>query len=171
MSNPMKDIRIEKLVLNIGTGKDEDKLKKAIKLLEKLTDGKVVKTITKKRIPNWGVRPGLPLGCKITLRKNVDELVKRLLEARNNELPESCFDSHGNVAFGIDEYINIPGMRYAPEIGMLGLEVCITLERPGFRIKKRRIRPRKVPERHNIKKEEAIAFMKTKFGIKVGGEE
>ena len=171
MSNPMKDIRIEKLVLNIGTGKDEDKLKKAIKLLEKLTDGKVVKTITKKRIPNWGVRPGLPLGCKITLRKNVDELVKRLLEARNNELPESCFDSHGNVAFGIDEYINIPGMRYAPEIGMLGLEVCITLERPGFRIKKRRIRPRKVPERHNIKEEEAIAFMKTKFGIKVGGEE
>ena len=40
--------------------------------------------------------------------------------------------------FGIPEYINIPGIEYDPDIGIIGLEACVTLERPGFRIKKKK---------------------------------
>jgi len=66
--NPMKVIRIEKITLNIGAGKDQNRLDKAKILLKHVTGIEPVKTVTKKRIPNWGLRPGLPIGCKITLR-------------------------------------------------------------------------------------------------------
>ena len=167
MSNPMRNIKIAKVTLNIGTGKDEEKLKKGMKLLATLSGVKIVKAFTVKKIPGWGVRPGLPLGCKTTMRgKAAEALLKRLLAARTDKLPKSCFDDFGNVSFGIDEYINIPGVKYDPSIGMLGLEVSVTLERPGYRIKRRRLRPAKITTRHKVKKDDAIAFMQSTFGVK-----
>ena len=71
--NPMKNIRIEKVTLNIGAGKDQAKLEKGLLLLSSITGLKPVKTFAKKRIPEWGLRPGLPIGCKITLRKKKAE--------------------------------------------------------------------------------------------------
>ena len=139
--NVMKTIKIEKITLNIGTGTDSTKLEKGIKLINSIVGKKPVKTFTTKRIPTWGVRPGLPLGCKLTLRKkSAREILVRLLQAKENKLASKQFDSVGNVAFGIHEYIDIPGAKYDPDIGIIGLEVCVTLERAGFRVKKRRIK-------------------------------
>ncbi len=124
---------------------------------------------SKKRIPSWGLRPGLPVGCMLTLRKeNAIKVLKRLLTAKDNNLAESNFDEFGNVSFGIHEYIDIPGVAYDPKIGILGLQVCVSLEKPGFRIKRRRNKRKKIPKNHFISKEEAIDFMKKNFGIKVG---
>lgn len=168
----MKQIRIEKLTLNIGAGKDQNKLKKAVTLLKNLTGIPPVKTITQKRIPNFGLRPGLPIGCKITLRdKKAKEMLKRLLEAKENKLKETHVDDAGNISFGIYEYIDIPGAKYDPEIGMMGLQASVTLERPGFRIKRRKIRKRKIPASHKISKEEAIKHLEKKFNVTVGEKE
>jgi len=168
----MKDIRIEKLTLNIGVGKNTDLLKKGTKLLKNLTGLEPVKTVTTKRIPTWGLRPGLPIGCKITLRKaEAAELLKRLLDAKSNQLKPTSFDTRGNVSFGIHEYIDIPGIQYDPEIGIIGLQVCLTLERPGFRIKRRRLGKTKIGNSHQIKKEDAIEYMKTKFNVVISEEE
>ena len=170
--NPMRQIRIEKITLNIGAGKEQTKLEKGMKLLKNITGIDPIQTITNKRIPGWGLRPGLPIGCKITLRNdNAKEILKRLLEAKDNKLKPTQFDDQGNLAFGIPEYIDIPGVKYDPEIGVIGLEICVTLERPGFRIKKRKIQKRKIPPKHIIKKEEAIEFMEKNFNIKVGETE
>lgn len=170
--NPMKQVRIEKVTLNIGAGKDQSRLDKGIKLLKNITKIQPIKTFTNKRIPGWGLRPGLPIGCKLTLRKEkAKEMLMRLLEAKDNRLNPSQFDANGNIAFGIPEYIDIPNVKYDPEIGIIGLEVCITLARPGFRLKKRKIKKRKIPARHSISKEEAIEFMKKEFNIKMGEEE
>ena len=167
--NPMRNIKIEKVTLNIGVGKNPQLLDKAMDLLKKLADAKPVKTYTQKRIAGWGLRPGLPIGCKVTLRgKNASELLTRLLQSKDNELTEKQFDDFGNIAFGVSEYINIPGIEYDPNIGIIGLETCITLERPGFRIKKRKNEKRKVPKKHGIPKVDAINFMKNKFNIKIG---
>jgi len=169
--NPMREIRIEKVTLNIGAGKDQVKLDKGITLLKNITNLNPVKTFTSKRIPEWGLRPGLPIGCKITLRKEkMKELIVRLLDAKNNTLKESQFDNSGNIAFGIPEYIDIPNVKYDTKIGIMGLEVCITLERPGFRIKRRSIKKRKIPKRHRITKQDAIDFMKKNFDVKIGEE-
>ena len=81
--NPMRKIMIAKLTLNVGAGKDEDKLKKGLLLLQKLAPIKPVKTVTQKRIPTWSLRPGLAIGAKVTVRKNPEELLKRLLKDKH----------------------------------------------------------------------------------------
>jgi large subunit ribosomal protein L5 len=96
--NPMRNVEIEKLTLNIGAGKSQDRLEKGVKLLRMLTGIDPVKTITKKRIPGWGLRPGLPIGCKLTIRNGkIKELVSRFLKARDNVISNSNFDNEGNV--------------------------------------------------------------------------
>lgn len=172
MEKTAKQIKMEKLTLNIGAGKNTALLEKGVKLLKTISSVDPVKTITQKRIPGWGLRPGLPIGCKVTLRKKAaEEVLKKLLVAKNFVLKESQFDDNGNVAFGIHEYIDIPSVKYDPDIGIIGLEVCITLERPGFRIKKRKIQQKKIPNRHKITKQDAIEYMKNAFSVKVGEEE
>jgi large subunit ribosomal protein L5 len=165
--NPLRKIRIAKLTLNIGAGKNEDMLKKGLVLLQKLTPLKPVKTLTSKRIPGWGLRPGLAIGCKVTVRKNADALLKRLLVAKEEGLKEKCFDDHGNFSFGIPEYIDIEGLEYDPDLKILGLEVAVTLERAGYRINKRRIASKAIGKAHKIKKEDSINFVKENFGVEV----
>ena len=164
--NQMKNIRIEKVTLNVGAGKDQAKLEKGLLLLKSITNSTPIKTITNKRIQEWGLRPGLPVGCKLTLRKEkAIQMLPRLFNAIDNKLSQRQFDAGGNVAFGIHEYIEIPGVKYDPQIGIMGFEVCITLERAGYRIKKRRLLARKIPARHTITKQEAMDFMANKFNI------
>ena len=167
----MKEIRVEKVTLNIGAGKDQSKLERGLLLLNTISSSTPVKTITNKRIQEWGLRPGLPIGCKVTLRRGkVAKILPRLLDAVENKLNMRQFDNNGNIAFGIHEYIGIQGIKYDPKIGVMGLEVCITLERPGYRIKRRKLLARKIPPKHRISKEEAIAFMAKQFDVKVGEE-
>ena len=164
----MRQISVEKVTLNIGAGKDQTKLEKGLRLIGDITGYKPVKTFTKKRIQEWGLRPGLPIGCKLTLRKaRALDLLKRLLEAKDNTLYVSNVDNEGNVSFGINEYIDIPGVKYNPDIGIMGLQVCITLKRSGFRIKHRAIKRCIIPRKHRIKKEEAIDFLKNTFNLKM----
>ena len=166
--NRMRMIKIEKLTLNIGTGMPGEKLEKALKLLNKVSQSKPVSTVTKKRIPTWGVRPGLEIGAKVTLRgKKAEELLTRLLKAKGNVLPSSKFDRTGNFSFGVAEYIDIPGVEYDATIGITGLEIAVTLMRPGFRIRSRQRKRKSIPESHAITKEDAINFMKDKFKVKV----
>jgi len=165
----MRQIQIEKITFNFGSGKDQGKLEKGMILIKHITGKDPVKTVTNKRIPSWGLRPGLPVGCKLTIRDNgVKDMIKRLLTAKKNTLTEKQFDNNGNVAFGLPEYIEIPDVEYNPKIGIMGFEVCITLKRPGFRIKSRRLMNSKIPKKHTISKEEAIDYMKKEFNIKVG---
>ena len=100
----MKQVKVEKVTLNIGTGGPGDVLDKAQKLLDKLTNHKSVTTKSKRRIPTWNIRPGLEIGCKVTLRgKEAEELITRLLAAKANRLKPSNFDNTGNVSFGISK--------------------------------------------------------------------
>ena len=167
--NAMKQIRITKITLNIGAGKNEDLLKKGLKLLEKLSPVKPVKTTTQKRIPGWGLRPGLAIGCKATVRKGAQELLRRLLVAKENTLLAKNFDGQGNFSFGLAEYIDIEGLEYDPELKIIGLEVAVTLERPGYAVKRRKIRPARLGKSHVITKQQAIAYVQS-LGVQVQEE-
>lgn len=170
--NPMTKLRVEKLTLNIGAGKEQVVLNKGVKLIKSITGLDPVKTVTQKRIPSWGLRPGLPIGCKITMRgAKAIELIRKLIDAKSYNLNERAFDENGSVSFGILEYIDIKGVKYDPEIGIMGLQVCITLEKPGYRIKRRRIMKSRISKNHRINKQEAIDFMKSEFKVKIGEEE
>jgi large subunit ribosomal protein L5 len=167
----MQQPRIEKVTLNIGVGESGEKLVKAEKLLQKITNSKPVRTISKHKVPTWNLRKGEPIGCKITLRREeAENILKKMLYAKDNKLTESNFDEHGNIAFGIHEYIDIQGMKYDPEIGIMGLNVNTTLEKPGYRVKRKRLSPGKIPKKHTATKKEAIEFMKEKFGVELETE-
>src|SRR3989339_312772 len=80
--NPMREVKIEKVTLNVGAGKEQTRLEKGVLLLKGLTGINPVKTFTNKRIPSWGLRPGLPIGCKLTLRKKKAEEIFKQLKAK-----------------------------------------------------------------------------------------
>ena len=163
-NQPMRQIRLEKIVLNVGCG-TKTNVENAKKILEMVSGSRCVITKTKRR-NTFNVPKDVPIGCKVTIRKNRDEFLKKLLLAKENKLKQGNFDSTGNFAFGIKEYIDVPGTEYEPKIGIIGFDVCISLERPGYSIRRRRIES-KVGKKHLIKKEEAIAFVKAKFGVTI----
>jgi large subunit ribosomal protein L5 len=170
--NPMLNIRVQKLTMNIGTGKDQVALEKAQKLLNTISGVTSVRTVTQQRIAAWGLRPGLPIGVKVTLRKDKAlGLIPRLLYAKDNKLAENNFDDNGNVSFGMKEYTDIRDARYDPEIGSMGLQCSITLERPGTRIKNRKLLKRIIPVRHRVNKEDAIQFMRETFKVTLASDE
>ena len=164
--NPMKSIRIEKITLNIGCGESSANLDKAKKLLEFLTEKKVIITTTHNRT-SFGMAKGRPIGCKITLRgKNAEEFLKKALSAVDFKLSKNIFDKHGNFSFGIKEHIDIPGVRYDPEIGIFGMDVCVTLERPGFRIKRKKF-PEKIGKKHLIHPEDAMEWIVKNYKVEL----
>jgi large subunit ribosomal protein L5 len=172
MANVMENPRIEKVTVNIGVGESGERLGKAEKLLAKLTSKKPVRTISKHKIPAWNLKKGEPIGAKVTLRGNdAQEMIKRTLHAKDNELKPGNFDKTGNVSYGIQEYIDIQGLKYDPEIGIFGMNININLERAGYRIQKRSRNKVKVPEYARVTQAQAMEFMKTNFGVKIEEED
>ncbi len=162
----MREIRVEKIVINIGCGEGGEKLEKAKKILVLLTKNIVVATQTSKRT-TFGTPKGRPIGCMTTLRgKEAVEFLKKAFEAVDNKLPLRVFDRQGSFSFGIREYIDIPGARYDPEIGLYGMDVCVSLGRKGFRVLRKRISTH-LGKGHRIAPQEAAQFISQKFGIKV----
>ena len=166
--NPMAQPRVAKVTVNIGVGEAGEKLEKAAKVLQSLTNHKPVKTLSKTTNKDLGIRKGMPLGCKVTLRKNdAEEFLKKALNVRENKIPYYSFDQTGNLSFGIPDHTLFPDQRYDPEVGIFGMDVCVTLEKPGYRVKHRKIQNRKIPRRHRVTLDEAMMFMKEKFNVEV----
>jgi len=164
-------ISIEKVTVNIGVGAAGEKLEKAKKLLEKLTGQKPIETKSKKRIPTWNIKPGLAIGAKVTLRgKKAEDFLKTALESVDRKVKDSNFDELGNFSFGVHEYIDVPGFKYDPEIGMLGFNVSATLDKWGYRVKKRKRKPAGIPKKHAVKKSESIEYFRKNFNVVVEHE-
>jgi large subunit ribosomal protein L5 len=161
--NIMRRIKIEKIVLGVGGIADE--LEKGFKLLKVLTDRKPVKRKSKKRIPSLGVRPNLEIGAIVTLRKDLEISLKKLLAANDNILKrKQIVDNH--FSFGIKEYIEVPGMEYNREIGIRGLDVTVVFKRTGRRVTLKKSKKGKSSKRQIVTKEEIIKFMEDNFQTK-----
>jgi len=161
--NIMRTIKIEKVILGVGgTG---ETLEKGVKIIERVALKKSARTKSQKRIPSLSVRPGLEVGAIITLRKDAEEMLKRLLVAKENTLKKKQI-SENTFSFGIKEYIEIPGIDYQRDLGIIGFDVIVTLKRAGKRVKIKKINRGKIPARQRISPEEIIKFMEEKFQTK-----
>lgn len=164
----MRDLHVEKVVVNIGVGEAGERLAKAEKVLEMVTKQKPVETLSKTVNRDLGIRQGMPLGCKVTLRgEQAVEFVKQALSIREMRVPEYSFDKEGNMSFGISDYTDFEGMKYDPEIGIFGMDISVVLRRPGNRITQRALLKRRIPKSHRVGREEAIQYMKDNFQIEV----
>ena len=166
--HPMRVIRIEKVVANIGVGQSGERLEKAAKVLEELTMQEPSYRLAKKSIKDWNIRRGEPIGVAVTLRRNKAVwFLLRALAAVDFTLRESSFDDWGNVAFGIREHIMIPGTKYDPTVGVWGLNVVTVLARPGLRVMYRRRARHDVGREQRVNRAEAMKFFQEVLGVKI----
>lgn len=166
--NVMRNIRIGKIVINIGVGKSGEPIERASKVLEEITAQKPTSRIAKSTIRDFGIHKGEPIAVMVTIRRErAVEVLKKLLPAKNNQIKASSFDNFGNVSFGIKEHIDIPGIKYNPEIGIFGMDVAVALERPGYRVSRRSKIPARIGKKHRITKEEAMTFLKDELHVEV----
>ena len=166
--NPMLQPRIGKVVVNICVGTSGEPLERAMRVLEELTGQKPCVRRAKKTIKPFGIRKGEPIACVVTLRgERAVEFLDRALEAVGRRLKASYFDEYGNFSFGIREHIDIPGTKYDPKVGIFGMDVCGSVERPGYRVMRRKRCRAKVPRKHRVSREEAIRFIEERFNVEV----
>lgn len=166
--NPMLKPKLAKVVVNFGVGASGERLEKGIRVLETISGQIPAKIRAKKTIREFGIRKKEPIACKVTLRgEKAKEFLRKALEAVDFKIKASSFDSYGNVSFGIKEHINLPGVRYDPDLGIFGMDVCVSIERPGYRVKRRKIRRARVPEKHRVHRDEAMLYLMEEFGVKI----
>lgn len=166
-SSPMKNIAISKVVINIGVGRSGEPVEKAKRALNVLTGQRPKVCGAKNTVRDFGIHKGEPIGAMVTLRRDkAVEFIKRVIAAKGNIIKASSFDDFGNLSIGIHEHIDIPGTRYDPEIGIFGMDVCMALSRPGYRISRRRNKS-SIGKNHRIKREDAIGFLKQSIGVEI----
>lgn len=164
----MRDIRIGKVVINIGVGKSGEAVERARKVLEQITGQKSSQRNAKKSIRDFGIHKGEPIGLVVTIRgAGAKELISRLLTAREKKMSASSFDERGSVSFGLKEHIEIPGIRYDPEIGIWGMNVSVLLERPGNRVSRRLHKPGRVGKNHVVGQQDAMDYFRNQFGVNI----
>jgi large subunit ribosomal protein L5 len=168
MSEIMRRPEVKKVVVNIGVGDAGERLVKAQKVLEMVTKHKPLVTTAKITNRDLGVREGMPIGCKVTLRGDeAEDFIKRALDTRDRRIASYSFDPEGNLSFGVSDYTDFAGMKYDPEIGIFAMDVSIVIQRPGYRVTQRRIMRRRLPKDHRMTRAEAIRFMKEHFEAEV----
>ncbi len=167
--NPMREIKIEKVIINMGVGEGGEKIRRAEKVIDILTGMKPVRTQAKKTIRDFNIRKGLPIGLKVTLRgKKAEDFLRRALWVKDFKVPEYSFDSQGNLNFGISDYTDFEGMKYDPEIGIFGMDISVVFKRKGgYRVARRRIARRKIPNKHRVARDEAKKYVEKKYNVEI----
>ena len=135
-ANDLEIPRLEKITLNMGVGEasqDKKKVQTAAEEMEKIAGQKPVITKAKKSIAQFKLREGMPIGCKVTLRRDrmyefMDRLVTiampRIRDFRG--LNPKSFDGHGNYAMGLKEQIIFPEISYDQIDKVRGMDIIVT---------------------------------------------
>ncbi len=169
--NPMKAIKIGKVVVNIGVGQSGQPLSNAMQILETVTGQKPNQRAAKQSIRPWAIRKGEPMACAVTLRgEKAEEFLQKAFTAIRHRMNPRSFDKDGNFAFGIREHIDIPGTRYDPKMGIIGMDVAVTVERAGYRVSRRKRANSKVGSSHRVTPEEAREYVSKTYEVTMGLE-
>ena len=135
-NNPMQVPKIEKIVINMGVGEatqDKKKVEIAAAEMMAIEGQKPVVTRAKKSIAQFKLREGMPIGCKVTLRRdNMYEFLDRLITIALPRVKDfrgvnpKSFDGRGNYAMGLKEQIIFPEVPYDKIDKIRGMDIIIT---------------------------------------------
>ncbi len=162
----MDQVKLEKVTVNMSFGGRQERQNAAMTVLQSLTNRKPLLVRAKNTVREFGVHKGEPMAVITTLRgKAAEEFLSRALVAVNGRIKDSSYDGRTTYNFGIAEHITIPGTKYIPELGIFGMNIAITLYKPGKRITLRKEGASSLPAKKFVSKEEAQEFMKKRFGV------
>ena len=161
--NPMRNIEIDKLVINCCVGEAGDKLTKAAKVLKDLSGQEPVLNQAKITIRSFNVRRGEKIATHVTIRGDkAKDILERGLKVKEFELKRACFSEHGHFGFGVQEHIDL-GLRYDPYTGIFGMDFYVVLKRPGYRVAKRKHARSKIGNHQIITRDEAQEWFKRTY--------
>ncbi|MFW9918383.1 MAG: 50S ribosomal protein L5 [Candidatus Thorarchaeota archaeon] len=164
---PMRRPFVSKVIVDMCTG-GGDPLGRATLILEEITGQNPVQSRAKQTVRDFGIHRKEAIAVRVTLRhEKAREFLSKALKAKDDVLLIKNWDDDGNFAFGINEHINIPDVKYDPQKGIQGMNITVCIERPGYRVKRRRQKRSKVPYRHRLTPEESMVYVKTEFGIEI----
>ncbi|MHA1713719.1 MAG: 50S ribosomal protein L5 [Candidatus Ranarchaeia archaeon] len=168
--HPMRRPYISKVTVNISVGKSGEPLRRAMTILEAITGQKPVQIQAKRTIRDWGIHKKEPIACKVTLRNEIaTKFLDSALDVIDRRIEETKFDAFGNFGFGINEHIllDLEGAKYDPNLGIIGMDILVSFARPGFRIRDRKLKRKKIPASHRLTPNETKTILQQQFNVQV----
>merc|ERR1711936_1568005 len=163
LANPMRNIKMEKLCVNICVSEAGDRVLKAHKILEAICEQVPCYGQAKITIRSFSIRRNEKISVFCTLRgEQAEKVLERALKVKEFELRDRNFSEQGSFGFGIKEHIDL-GVKYDPALGITGLDFNVVLKRPGARVGRRKHCRSSIGNSHKVNKAEAIQWFKSAY--------
>merc|ERR1712220_1786 len=165
--NTNRDVICDKLIINIAVGESGDRLAKAVRVLQQLSDQTPVENVARYTVRTFGIRRNEKIAAHVTVRgQKATDLIERGLKITDYEISAKHFSDSGNFGFGINEHIDL-GLKYDPATGIYGMDFYIVLRRAAFSVPKKKAKRGRLGKPHRVTKEDAMEWVRQTFNAEI----